>query len=153
MKKRTLNIKSDQISSIILLFFGLFIIFQAKELGVEARFIPRIVASLIIIFSVLVFVQSSTIKKVDILPIKQKHLDKKLVFVIFLTVVYMFIMPIIGFEIASFCYLLFLIGLLEKQFLWSSVLISVIVIFALVIIFYFGMDLRIPLLFTKLFNL
>ncbi len=155
MNKITSKIKSDQISGVLLLFFGLFIIFQAKELGSEARFIPWIVASLIIIFSIVICIQSFKLINVEVVSkkIKRKYIGKKLIYIVILTVIYMFIMPVIGFEIASFCYLLIVISIIEKRFFWLSTLISFLVTVSLILIFSLGMDLRIPLLFSKLFNL
>ncbi len=152
MKKSLGDIKPDIISGGLILSFSLFLIFYSMDLGADARRIPLITAFLIMIFSIIIMIRSFRSKDKDSFSSFQKNMDKPLIFIILLTLVYVYALPIIGFEIASFIYMLIVMILIERKFLWSRVLISGIITLSLIFIFYFGLNLRIPLLFTELFN-
>lgn len=152
MMKSLRNIKPDMISGGLILSFSLFLIFYSKDLGADARRIPLITAFLIMIFSIIIMIRSFRSKDKDSFSSFRKYMDKPLIFIILLTLVYVYALPFIGFEIASFIYMLIVMILIERKFLWSRVLISGIITLSLIFIFYFGLNLRIPLLFTELFN-
>ncbi|MCF6269789.1 MAG: tripartite tricarboxylate transporter TctB family protein [Melioribacteraceae bacterium] len=155
MNKLLKNIKPDMISGGLILSFSLFIILQSIELRADARLIPLITALLIMVFSVTIIIGSFKSKNSESfsVAILKKNMDKPLLFIILLTLLYVFILPIIGFEITSFCYLIIVMAIIERELFWSRVLISGIVTLTLVFIFSFGLNLRIPLLFSKFFNI
>ncbi len=155
MNKLLRNIKPDMISGGLILSFSLTLIFQSIDLGADSRLIPLIIAFLIVIFSVVIIVggfKSKTMEPFSTAVLK-KNMDKPLVSIILLTLLYVAVLPIVGFEITSFCYMMIVMIIIERKFYWSRVLLSGLVTLLLVFIFSFGLNLRIPLLFSKIFNM
>lgn len=140
-----INLVSGIVFGLFSLVVWILIPFQILSKGsstiVNAQFVPQLVTILIFVFSIILLIQSLVFKKDRYVEINFKKEIKLLVFILML-VMYLILMPILGFLISS---LVFCTGSLVylKSRSWRHYVSTYIVVVALHIIF--TMVLNVPL--------
>jgi len=120
--------RHDLVSSLILFFIGLFIVFYSPQYGLGSAgtpgsgFMPFLTGLVICSFSIITFLRAFLNKSVGVEKIWAKIKFRKLIFTIMMLIVYTLLLEKIGFIICTFFLILMLVRYVGSQNWFTSIL-------------------------------
>jgi len=147
----------DRFLAIFLIIISVIVFFETSKFPsfsnemqvIDASFVPRLLASFLIIASLILLVKS--FKQVDNSKLDTCKLDKsssRVLVIVILMIAYRYILPIIGFEITTILFLTTTMYLFKYKKILKAFLISLLVTIVIYYIFIFILNVPFP---TKFF--
>ena len=162
-KNTSKNNLTDIVMGIGLCAFSIMVFIYSFSIEQKASTFPKFISLALALFSGLIFIRNvySLIRKdedhADVTRkteqiVKSAQNDLLPLLVSGLCMIFVLLYPVIGFEISAFMLLFFTMAIIDLKEAIRKIYISIIVPATLIAIFYYGLKLRIPLLFDNIFG-
>ncbi len=145
-------INSDKVSGFFWLAISIFVCIEAARVGIGSfrsqgpGFLPFWSGVMLSTFSIILVV-TSTLKKMEKREIKNLWKGMswgKVILVSILLLSYAFLLPILGYLIATFALIILLFGIVGKTKVWIKAVAGIITVLATYIVFYVWLEVQLP---------